>query len=163
MIDNLVRWLVKAPESAFGQLESLLLVAVRLWVGWDFFKAGLLKAENWESTLFLFREEYRVPLLPSDLAAVVGTTGEIVFPALLFVGLTSRLAALGLSAVNVMAVVSYAHVLLSEGFEGALGQHYLWGFALLVVIVFGPGKVSADHWLGHVPRVRAGVLSAGAH
>jgi len=54
-------------------------------------------------------------------------------------------------------------VLLSEGFEGALGQHYLWGFALLVVVVFGPGKVSADYWLGHVPRVRAGMLSAGAH
>jgi len=45
-----------------------------------------------------------------------------------------------------MAVVSYAHVLLSEGFEAALGQHYLWGTLLLVLIVFGPGRWSLDAW-----------------
>jgi uncharacterized membrane protein YphA (DoxX/SURF4 family) len=42
-------------------------------------------------------------------------------------------------------VISYAHVLLTEGFEAAVGQHYLWGFALLVLAVFGPGRVSLDH------------------
>jgi uncharacterized membrane protein YphA (DoxX/SURF4 family) len=79
------------------------------------------------------------------VAAVAGTTGELVFPLLLFVGLASRLSALGLFAVNVMAVVSYTHVLLTEGFEAALAQHYLWGFALLVLVVFGPGKLSLDY------------------
>jgi putative oxidoreductase len=47
-----------------------------------------------------------------------------------------------------MAVVSYAHVLLTEGFEAAVGQHYLWGFALLVLAVFGPGRISVDGLLG---------------
>ena len=68
--------------------------------------------------------------------------------ALLVVGLLTRFAALGLSAVNVLAVISYAHVLLAEGFEAALGQHYLWGTLLLVVLVFGPGRWSLDAWLG---------------
>ena len=69
------------------------------------------------------------------------------FPALLAAGFLTRYAALGLSAVNVMAVVSYAHVLLSEGFEAALGQHYLWGSLLLVLAVFGPGRWSVDEFL----------------
>ena len=69
------------------------------------------------------------------LAAVLGTAGERVFPVLLIVGLLSRFAALGLSAVNVVAVVGYAHVLMSDGFEAALGQHCLWGPMLLTVLV----------------------------
>ena len=82
------------------------------------------------------------------MAAVAGTAGELVFPALLVMGLLTRFAALGLSAVNVLAVISYAHVLLGDGFEAALGQHYLWGTLLLVVLVFGPGRWSLDAWLG---------------
>jgi putative oxidoreductase len=125
-------------------LESPLLLAIRWYVAWQFLKSGWLKISNWESTLYLFQDEYHVPLLPPALAAVAGTAGELVFPTLLVVGLLSRYAAVGLSAVNVLAVISYAHVLLSEGFEAALGQHYLWGALLLVVAVFGPGRWSID-------------------
>jgi uncharacterized membrane protein YphA (DoxX/SURF4 family) len=35
-------------------------------------------------------------------------------------------------------------VLLTDGFEAALGQHYLWGFMLLVLVVFGPGRWAVD-------------------
>ena len=66
------------------------------------------------------------------------------FPALLMAGFMGRYAAVSLFAVNVVAVVSYAHVLLAGGFEAALGQHYLWGFMLLVLAVFGPGRWSVD-------------------
>jgi putative oxidoreductase len=52
-----------------------------------------------------------------------------------------------LFAVNLMAVVSYAHVLLAEGFEAALGDHVLWGFMLLVLVFFGSGRISLDSWL----------------
>lgn len=125
-------------------IDAPLLLAFRCYVAWQFLKSGWLKLENWDSTLYLFQEEYRVPLLPPALAAATGTAGEIVFPVLLIVGLLTRYAALGLSAVNAIAVVSYAHVLLSDGFEAALGQHYLWGSLLLVVLVFGPGRWSMD-------------------
>jgi putative oxidoreductase len=126
----------------FNPLQSPLLLGLRLWVSWQFLKSSWLKLGDWDSTLFLFQEEYRVPLLSPELAAVAGTFGELVFPLLLIFGVMGRYAAIGLSAVNVLAVVSYAHVLLASGFEAALGQHYLWGLMLLVIVVFGPGKLS---------------------
>jgi putative oxidoreductase len=130
--------------AALEPVQSLFLAALRVYVSWQFLKSGWLKLQDWETTRFLFEEEYRVPLLAPSAAAVLGTAGELVFPLLLIIGLLSRYAALGLSAVNALAVASYAHVLMSEGFEAALGQHYLWGLMLLTVLVFGPGKWSVD-------------------
>jgi putative oxidoreductase len=149
--------LVEAPGRVLGALESPLLLATRVWVSWAFLKSGWLKITSWQSTVFLFENEYQVPVLPPYAAAVAGTAGELVFPALLIVGLAGRLSAAGLFAVNAMAVISYAHVLLTEGFEAAVGQHYLWGFALLVLAVFGPGRVSLDALLG---GTRAGARGA---
>lgn len=134
----------RAAERVGLALSSALLLALRLWVPWQFFKAGLVKASDWQSTLWLFEEEYRVPLLSPALAAAAGTAGELVFPVLIAAGLATRWAALGLSLVNVMAVVAYAHVLLAEGYEAALGQHWLWGTVLAVLFVFGPGRWSVD-------------------
>ncbi|MCB1598088.1 MAG: DoxX family protein [Gammaproteobacteria bacterium] len=125
-----------------NHLQPLFLLALRLWVSWQFLKSGWLKLTDWDSTLFLFQEEYRVPLLSPELAAFAGTFGELFFSLLLAFGVLSRVAAIGLSAVNVLAVVSYAHVLLSSGFEAALAQHFLWGLMLLTVVIFGPGKLS---------------------
>jgi putative oxidoreductase len=133
-------------EPATAWLATPVLFAFRWYVAWQFLKSGWLKVSNWDSTLYLFQEEYHVPLLSPQMAAVAGTAGELVFPVLLIIGLLTRVAALGLSAVNVLAVVSYTHVLFSEGFEAAIGQHYLWGTLLLVVLVFGPGKWSLDAW-----------------
>jgi putative oxidoreductase len=135
-------------ERATAWLATPLLFAFRWYVAWQFLKSGWLKVSNWDSTLYLFQEEYHVPLLSPQMAAVAGTAGELVFPVLLIIGLLTRVAALGLSAVNVLAVISYTHVLFSEGFEAAIGQHYLWGTLLLVVLVFGPGRWSLDAWLG---------------
>ena len=146
-------------HAAFGRLldrlRSPLLWVTRVWVSWQFLKAGWLKATHWDVTLELFRSEYQVPVLSPALAAAAGTFGELFFPALLILGLLSRVAAIGLLAVNLMAVVSYWHVLGQEGFEAALAQHLLWGFMLLVIAVCGAGRFSADHalerragWLG---------------
>ena len=143
---------ITSVNSAAGMLERLaapLLFIVRCNVSWVFLKSGWLKISDWESTLFLFREEYRVPLLPPGAAAVLGTAGELFFPVLLIAGLFGRLSALGLQAVNVLAVVSYAHVLLQEGYEAAIAQHYLWGLMLIVLIVYGPGRWSIDAWMAH--------------
>jgi putative oxidoreductase len=149
---------VRGPALVLNPLQALLALFARVWVGWQFFKSGYLKLTDWDTTLFLFEEEYRVPLLSPQLAAIGGTAGELLFPVLLFAGLASRLSAIGLSAVNALAVAAYAHVLLKDGFEAALGQHYLWGFMLLMVIVFGPGKLSLDYLLarsaaGHRPAI----------
>ena len=138
-------------ERATRPFESLLLLGTRLYVAWQFLKSGWLKVTDWETTLFLFKDEYHTPLLPPVAAAVAGTFGELVFPVLLILGLLTRYAAAGLFAVNVVAVVSYAHVLYSEGFEAAIGQHYLWGFMLPMLAIYGPGGWSVDRWLA--PRL----------
>jgi putative oxidoreductase len=130
--------------SVAALLQSPFLLVLRVYVSWQFLKSGWLKIGDWDNTLFLFQEEYRVPLLPPAIAAALGTAGELVFPALLVAGLLTRYAALGLFAVNVLAVVSYAHVLLSDGFEAAYGQHVLWGLMMLVIALFGPGRFALD-------------------
>jgi putative oxidoreductase len=129
------------------------LLVLRVYVAWQFLKSGWLKLMDWETTRFLFQEEYHVPWLSPAVAAVLGTFGELAFPALLVVGLLTRYAGVGLSAVNVMAVVAYSHVLLTEGYEAGLAQHGLWGLALAVLVVFGPGRWSLDDgWLARETR-----------
>jgi putative oxidoreductase len=142
--------LIRSSEAAtrwLGMLASPLALLIRLHVGWVFLKSGYLKAASWDDTLFLFREEYRVPVLSPDLAAMAGTASELLFGALVILGLFGRAGALGLFVVNAMAVVSYSHVLLGQGFEAALAQHVLWGFALLVLAIHGPGAWSMDRLL----------------
>jgi putative oxidoreductase len=116
-----------ALGRALDRLRPLLLLGTRLWVSWVFLKSGWLKLTTWDSTLELFRYEYQVPLLPPGVAALAATIGELLFPTLLVLGLFTRIGALGLFAVNVMAVVSYWHVLGAEGSEAGRGQHLRWG------------------------------------
>lgn len=122
---------------------SLLSLALRLYVGGVFFKSGLVKLRDWSATLALFRDEYHVPLLPPELAAVMGATGEVCLPLLLWAGVLTRPAALGLFLVNLMAVISYPQLF---GFDcpAAINDHFYWGILLLVVAAFGPGRASVD-------------------
>lgn len=132
-------------------LQPLFALGARWYVSWQFWKSGYLKITSWESTLGLFESEYHVPLLPPHVAAVVGSFGELFFPTLLVLGFCSRLGAIGLFAVNAMAVISYSNVLLAEGFEAALAQHVLWGSIAAFLMVYGPGKLSLDHLLKRTP------------
>jgi putative oxidoreductase len=129
------------------QLQPLLLLGLRLFIAWVFIKAGLTKIEDWDTTLFLFRDEYAVPLLSPQVAAFMGTAGELLLPPLLAIGLAGRLAAAGLFVVNVMAVVAYPAL---REFEcpAAFDSHVWWGVGLLVLTAFGPGALSADRLLG---------------
>jgi putative oxidoreductase len=139
---------VISGHTAFARLldhlRPWLLLGTRLWVSWQFLKSGWLKLTTWDTTLELFRSEYQVPLLSPTLAAVCGTFGELFFPLLLVLGLLTRYGAVGLFAVNAMAVISYWHVLGGEGFEAALAQHVLWGYMLTVIAVSGAGALSLD-------------------
>lgn len=152
MIDKLLHALVAQPARLLNTLQDVFILAMRLFVGWQFFKAGLLKLQSWDSTVFLFQYEYRVPLLGPNLAAILGTLGELIFPALLFVGLAGRLSAIGLQAVNIIAVVAYAHVIFSAGFEASVTDHYLWGLMLLAITIYGPGRLSVDFVLSRARR-----------
>ncbi len=123
-------------------LSPLVLLLVRLMAAEAFFKAGRTKIANWDSTLFLFEYEYQVPILPYEMAAYVATAVELCLPPLLLLGLLSRPVALVLFVFNAMAVISYP-VLWEQGFL----DHQLWGLMLLMTFLWGPGKLSVDHWL----------------
>lgn len=145
MIDRIQR-MAPLVRQAIGWLETLQPVAqlgARLFVAQAFFASGLTKLRDWDTTLALFQDEYHVPLLPPDVAAVAGTFGETALPVLLVLGLAGRFAAAGLSVVNVVAVLSLAEIA-----PAALQQHQFWGSLLVGLLLWGPGKLSLDHWVG---------------
>ena len=115
---------------------------LRCWVANAFWVSGLTKIQNWDSTLYLFTDEYAVPLLSPEIAAYLGTATELGFPVLLAFGLLGRFAALSLFLFNIVAVLSYPDL-------GAAGieQHKIWGIMLLVCFLHGPGRRSVDHWI----------------
>ena len=128
------------------RLESLAPAAdlgVRVLVASVFFKSGLTKIASWSSTVSLFENEYAVPLLDPQTAALLGTGIELAFPVLLALGLGSRFAAFVLFVFNIVAVVSYPDL-------GAAGlkDHQTWGLLLLVTLLHGPGALSLDRLFG---------------
>ncbi len=125
---------------ALDWLSPVLDLALRVWVANVFWKSGLTKIASWDTTLALFENEYVVPLLPPELAAVLGTGAELILPVLLVFGLGARFAALALFVFNIIAVISYPDLS-----EAGRTEHFYWGFLLLVTLFHGPGKLSLDH------------------
>jgi putative oxidoreductase len=122
---------------------------MRISVGSVFFTAGLLKYQSWDMTLMLFRDEYKVPLLPPDLAARMAMMQELTLPILLFLGLGTRIATLPLlGMIGVIQVFVY---------PSAWVEHLVWASILLFLLMRGPGVVSLDHlfarWLGRRGRL----------
>ena len=132
---------LEATKNFLEVLQAPAALAARIFVGTAFFRSGLTKIADWDTTLALFADEYHVPLLPTHVAAVAGTFGELFFPVLLILGLFGRFSALSLSVVNIVAVLS-----LSEIAPAALQQHQFWGTLLVAVLLWGPGKWSVDAW-----------------
>ena len=95
---------------ALENLQAPAALLARAYVAEAFFRSGLTKIRDWDTTLALFADEYHVPLLSPGAAAVMGTAGELVLPVLLMLGLGGRFAALGLSVVNVVAVISLSEI-----------------------------------------------------
>ena len=119
---------------------GLVALLSRFAVASVFWRSGQTKVSGFhirEETFVLFREEYKVPLLPPDVAAYISTIGEHVFPVLLVVGLASRLSALGLLG---MTMVIQLFV-----FPDGWPDHILWIALLVQIIARGPGTISLDH------------------
>ncbi len=121
-------------------ISDTFLFIIRLAVAWPFLKAGAIKLKDWETTLYLFEYEYKVPLLPFEWAAYIATIAEWVLPLTLILGLFTRLSALGLFGFNIVAVLSYPAL-----WNGGFLDHQLWGWQLLTLIVFGGGRWCLMH------------------
>jgi putative oxidoreductase len=118
-------------------------LALRIFPAAVFFASGQTKLDGWriaDSTWFLFQHEYALPLIPSDIAAVAATVAEHVLPALLVLGLCTRLSALGLLAMTAVIQIFV--------YPGAWQTHGLWAACFLALIVAGPGRLSLDLQLG---------------
>ena len=131
-----------ALERGLNALQPPAALLARLYVAQVFFLSGLTKLRDWDTTLALFADEYHVPLLSPAVAAALGTAGELGLPVLLVLGLAGRFAALGLSVVNVVAVLSLAEIA-----PAALQQHTTWGVLLAALALFGCGPWSLGPWL----------------
>ena len=132
-VSNLLRRL----DDVAIALQPLAALVVRLYLLRVFFLSGLTKLRSWDSTLYLFSNEYHVPLLPPAVAAVMGAGGELIFPVLLVLGWQSRLAAAGLFVVNLVAVLSY------PGLEPVMiKDHILWAVLIAYLFFHGVGRWS---------------------
>ena len=123
-------------------LAPVLDLGLRLFLADVFFKSGLTKIQNWDSTLYLFSDVYHVPLLPSDVAAYLATSAELGLSVLLVLGLFGRFATSGLFILNAVAVISYADLS-----EAGRNQHLYWGILLAVLLLISRWQWSVDFWL----------------
>jgi putative oxidoreductase len=143
--DTRSRWLMRLAALRQAALRGLAFAAplldlgIRLIVANVFWKSGLTKIASWDTTIALFENEYAVPLLPPEVAALLGTGVELFFPVLLVLGLGSRFAAFVLFVFNIVAVISYPDI-----GEVGLRDHQTWGLLLLVTLLHGPGALSLD-------------------
>ncbi len=117
-------------------------LAMRIWIGNVFFKSGLTKIQSWDSTVFLFENIYKVPMLSPTVAAGLGTAAELVLPVMLVFGLAGRAVAGALFAFNIIAVVSHPDMS-----AAGVVQHQVWGIIMLALMLRGPGAISIDHFV----------------
>ena len=129
-------------SKQLDRLQPLAALLARLYVAKVFFWSGLTKLRDWDTTVSLFTDEYHVPLLSPEVAAFIGTAGELILPVMLVAGLAGRFSALGLSVMNVVAVISLVEIA-----PAAFQQHVFWGALLAGIAIYGPGAWSADRFV----------------
>ncbi|MDD2176710.1 DoxX family protein [Acidovorax sp. D2M1] len=142
----------KAPRVLLARLadaaiwltpHSLLALVNRIALAGIFWLSARTKVEGWftvsDSAYALFREEYKLPLLPPELAAQMATVAEHVFPMLLVLGLFTRLSALALLGMTLVIQVFV--------YPDAWPTHLSWGGLMLYLVGRGAGNMSLDRVL----------------
>jgi putative oxidoreductase len=130
-------------RAVIARLEAVPLavpeLVLRLGVALAFWRSGNVKLASWDTTLQLFANEYRVPLLPPELAATLATAVELTTPILLLLGLATRLGALAMLGMTLVIQL----FVYPENYP----DHLLWAGPLLYLILRGPGALSIDHFI----------------
>lgn len=136
---RLVAFALKAADFTAPFVD----VAVRLWVAAIFWNSGLTKIANWETTVLLFQDEYKIQenlvLISNETAACLATAIELIAPVLLTIGLGARLASIPLIVMT--AVIEFTYQMHSE--------HMYWFLLLGLVLSHGPGRFSWDYLIRH--------------
>lgn len=149
LITRLNRGLEAIPEGALQLLARFSIAAV-------FWKSGQTKVEGFavdlvaghvelgiphlsSSALDLFRDEYKLPLIPPEIAAPLAATAEHVLPLLLLLGLATRLSALGLLGMTAVIEIFI--------YPDAYPTHGVWASVLLYLAMRGGGPIALDRLL----------------
>lgn len=135
---------IRFVAAVIGLLDriphSLVGLAARVFPAAVFWQSGQTKVEGWhvsDNAIYLFREEYKLPLIDPAVAAHLAAFAEHFFPILLVVGLASRFAALALLGMTLVIEIFV--------YPDAWPTHGVWAACFLVIIARGPGRFSLDH------------------
>lgn len=123
--------------------EDVIALVSRLGVAGVFFMSGRSKVDGilhiTDGTYALFQDEYRLPLIPPDIAAHLATYSEHLFSILLVFGLFTRVSALAfLGMTTVIEVFVY---------PDAWPTHLSWAGLLIYLIARGGGRFALDRLL----------------
>lgn len=153
LIPKLIRYFIGVVERI---PNTLLAFVARFSIAAVFWKSGQTKVQGFaidivsleftlgwprlsDSVVDLFRDEYRLPLIPPEIAATMAALGEHILPILLLLGIATRFSALGLLGMT-MTIQLFVY-------PDAYPTHGTWAAVLLYLMVHGPGKLSVDHWI----------------
>lgn len=129
-------------DCLFTALEKwmapLWFLAMRLWLAQVFLKSGLVSISDWKRNVQLFKYEFKVPVIPPEVAAFFSTSVELVCPFLLILGLGTRVGALGILVTSLVIELTYDHNV----------NHLLWIVISTTLLLKGGGILSVDTWIG---------------
>jgi putative oxidoreductase len=154
---GLLSGIVRTVHAGLSRIpDTLIAVVARFSIAAVFWKSGQTKIEGlaidivggdfqlgWphlsDSAVSLFENEYQLPLLPPEFAAIAAASAEHLFPILLLLGLATRLSAF---ALLIMTLTIQIFV-----YPSAYPVHGVWAAVLLFLMAKGGGWLSLDHWL----------------
>lgn len=131
-----------ALEALIG--HAFLALVCRIGVAAIFFLSGRTKVDGLltvnAGAVALFRDEYKLPVIPPELAAHMAAYAEHLFPLLLVAGLLTRFSALALLGMTAVIQVFV--------YPDAWPTHLSWAGLLLYLAAHGAGPLSADRLAG---------------
>lgn len=148
---------IQAVIALFSRIpHSLIAFLARFSIGAVFWMSGQTKVQGFvvnlatgevklgwphlsDSAVALFRDEYKLPFIPPELAAPMAATAEHLFPLLLLLGLGTRFSALALLGMTAVIEIFV--------YPDAYPTHGTWAAIFLFLIARGPGVFSIDHLL----------------
>ncbi len=121
---------------------DLIAIIARIGIATTFLRSGLLKLDGWSNgnTLALFTDEYKLPLIPPEIAAYMAAACELSMPVLILAGFFTRFAALVLLCMTLVIEIFV--------YPNAFDTHGVWAASLLYLMKYGPGVLSVDHFVG---------------
>jgi putative oxidoreductase len=126
---RLVQILNAIPYSVIALLARLATFSV-------FFRSGTQKLSDWNATLLLFQNEYRVPVLPPHFAAYMAASVELGCSCLVLIGLLTR--------ASVAALLGMVTVIQIFVYPEAWPDHIQWLAFMFILLARGPGRLSVD-------------------